>query len=223
MSKKICCSRVGSDASWVDSGGTRLAETQSRVRNPSHTSSTICDNTFSRRITDYLLLGIRLQYISVYAPANYLSDVKLMLCLNVVTLALSRGKRHSRVVQCQTLYSVLSDRVCTYACTPRSSTETGELHSVSLAEHVKSRQIVQSRLTRESLCSCTRKPSSACINCTCRCNLNLPQASSLSGGSGSVRIVMVWNHRLCAFRSLASVSSTWVASLSGNTIARVCG
>ena len=39
-----------------------------------------------------------------------------------------------------------------YACTPRSSTETGQLHCVGLGEHVKGRQAVQGAPRIKSLC-----------------------------------------------------------------------
>lgn len=52
----------------------------------------------------------------------------------------------------QMSHSVLSGKVCTYARTPQSITETGQLHSVGLGEHVKSRWAVQGTPRTKSPC-----------------------------------------------------------------------
>lgn len=108
----------------------------------------------------------------------------------------------------QRLHSVLSGRVCTYACTPGGSTEMRQLHSVSLGEHVKNRQAVQSRLRRAALGCLHATPCSAEIYCTCRCNLNLPRDLFLSAYSSIVRIFAFGNYHFVCFARFANVLST---------------
>ena len=112
--------------------------------------------------------------LEIYASTLDINERNSVLCFKP---SLHQHRRMARdATRRSECYTTSYRTVCTYACTPRIVTETAQLHTVSLGEHVKSRHAVQSApRTRALVCSCTRKPCSAEIYCTCSCNLKLPQ------------------------------------------------